>query len=321
MMKKLNITGTMTVLLLIILMSCVLTVPVLAVEKVKVQTPPIAAALPLLWMQETDQLDSIVDLDITVSPDHKRAIALIIENKIDMMVTGVNVGAKIYNKGVNINLMNVNTWAVDYLLTNDPALNSWDDLKGKTLSLPLRGGPLDFLARYFMKENGVNPEDVNIVYRPLPGSARYFITGKVDTIMLPEPLVTVTLAKSKKAELAFDVQEEWGKLHDGDQRIPFVGLFASSNFIDSNPRVAKAINGMYMKGIDWVNKHPEQAAKLGAKYFDIPPKVLQVSFKRVNLNYFTQSENEELINQYFTEIMEMYPSMLGGKMPDEEFYY
>jgi len=321
MTKRLNITGVVVVLLLIILLSCVLTIPVFAAKKVRIQTPPVASALPLLWMQETGKLAGLVELDVIISPDHQRALALIAKDEVDMIVTGVNVGAKVYNKGVKLKLMNVNIWAVDYLLSNDPTIESWEELQGKSLSLPLRGGPLDFLARYFMQENGVNLEDVNIVYRPLPGAARYFMTGNVDTIILPEPLVTVTLAKSKKAELALDLQKEWGKLHDGDERIPFVGLLVSDKFVSKYPQLAKAINGMYMKGIEWVNENPEMAAKLGAKYFDIPPKILQTSFQRVNLNYFSQEENRKLVEEFFTEIMKIYPEMLGGKMPDEEFYF
>ncbi len=326
MIEKKQLTRVVSILVLLILLVSILSISAFAARKVKVQTPAIAAALPLLWMQESGKLDGIVDLEITISPDHGRALSLLAKDELDLVITGVNVGAKFYNKGVNLKLMNVNTWAVDYLLSNDPSIEGWEDLPGRTLLLPLRGGPLDFLARYFLQENGLNPADVKFVYRPLPGGARYFMGGKVDTIMLPEPLVTVTLAQSKKAELKeaeliIDLQKEWGKLHEGDDRIPFVGLFAGAEFIAENQQIAKAVNGMYKKGIKWVNENPEKAAELGAKYFDMPAKILQASFARINLNYYSQSENRELVNEFFSEIMKMYPEILGGKIPDEEFYF
>ncbi len=183
-----------------------------APKEVVIQTPPIPAALPLLRMQENGELDNFMNLNIKISPDHKRAISLISKKEIDFMVTGVNVGAKIYNKGIGVNMVNVNTWAIDYLLTNDFKANDWSDLKGKTLSLPLKGGPLDFLARYLLEQNGVDPEEVNLVYRPLPNGAKYFMSEQVDSIILPEPLVSVSLAKSEKANLSLDIQKEWGKL-------------------------------------------------------------------------------------------------------------
>ncbi|MGM0437324.1 MAG: ABC transporter substrate-binding protein [Bacillota bacterium] len=289
--------------------------------KLKVQTPPVPAALPLLWIEETGQMEDLIDLEINLSSDHQRALTLINKNEIDMMITGVNVGAKAYNKGMNLELLNVNTWAIDYLLTNKFKAENWSDLKGKTLSLPLKGGPLDFLARYFLDKNGLDPEeDVNIVYRPLPNGARYFMTGKVDSIILPEPLVTVNLQKNENAVLSMDIQKEWAKYNNGDERIPFIGLFVSTNFAKNHPQKTKVLNGLYIKGLDWVNNNPEKAAELGAEKFGLAKPVLQKSFSRINLNYYSDKETKMLIDNYFSQMLEMYPELLGGKMPDENFY-
>ncbi|MFO7815619.1 MAG: ABC transporter substrate-binding protein [Halanaerobiales bacterium] len=290
-------------------------------KEVVIQTPPVPAALPLLRMQNRGEFESFMNLDIKISPDHQRAISLISENEIDFMVTGVNVGAKIYNKGIGVNMVNVNTWAIDYLLTNGFKAEDWSDLKGKTLSLPLQGGPLDFLARYLLEENCVDPEEVDLVYRPLPNGAKYFMSGQVDSIILPEPLVSTSLAKGENTNLSLDIQEEWGKLHDGDERIPFVGLFVSNNFAEENPELVDILAGKYIEGVRYYNNNPEEAIKDSAKYFDVPAPVMEKAWSRVNLNIYSENESRELVNTYFNEILEMYPEMIGGNLPDEEFYY
>ncbi len=288
---------------------------------VQVQTPAIPAAIPLLWMEESGELEGLIDLEINLSPDHQRALSLISKEQVDMIVTGANVGAKAYNQGIDLSLLNINTWGIDYLLTNDFKADDWSDLEGRSLSLPLKGGPLDFLARYLMKKNGVNPEDVEIVYRPLPNGARYFMTGKVDAIILPEPLVTVNLKNNEDAVLSFDIQEEWAEFNEGEDRIPFVGLFVSNKFAKENKRETEMINGLYMKGIDWVNENPEEAAKLAAEHFDNSAPVMEESLSRVNLDYFNEKETNNLIDKYFRQMLEMYPDLLGGEMPDENFYF
>lgn len=290
-------------------------------KEVVIQAPPIPASLPLLRMQDEGELDNFMNLNIKISPDHKRAISLISKNEIDFMVTGVNVGAKIYNKGIGVNMVNVNTWAIDYLLTNGFKANNWSDLKGKTLSLPLKGGPLDFLARYLLKQNGVDPEEVNLVYRPLPNGAKYFMSGQVDSIILPEPLVSVSLAKSKNAKLSLDIQKEWGKSHEGDERIPFVGLFVSERFANEYTGLVDIIAGKYKENVKYYNNNPEAAIKDSAKYFDIPGPVMKKAWSRVNLNIYSDDETKELVDTYFNQILEMYPEMIGGNLPDEEFYY
>lgn len=290
-------------------------------QKIIVQTPPTAGALPLIWMKENGIMADEIEIEIIISPDHQRAISLISQNEVDMILTGVNVGARAFNKGINIRLVNTNIWGIDYLLTSGFRAESWSDLKGKTLSLPLMGGPLDFLARYFLLENGVDPDSVEFVYMPSNNGAMAFQMGQLDAIILPEPMVTITLANYEDAYLSFDIQEEWAKIHNGENRIPFVGLFASWDFAEKNSRLLKKINEYYQKGIEWVHANPEEAAGLAAEYFRQPAPVIQASFQRINLNYYPAGEAYQLIELYFNEIMKIYPEMIGGSLPDELFYF
>ncbi len=311
---------TLLITLIIILVTIFISLPVMAEKKITVQSPPIPAAIPLLWMEEEGLLPASVEFSVRLSSDHQRGISLLAKNDIDLLVTGANVGAKIYNKGIGAKLLNVNTWGIDYLLTYGFKAEKWSDLRGKSLGVLLQGGPLDFLARYLMQQNGVNPEEVKLVYRPLPGVAKYFLTGNLDAIILPEPLVTVNLSNSEKIHLSMDIQQEWKKIH-GDARIPFVGLFVSSKFAKNNPEFTSIVNGFYQQGIAWANENPDKAAQLAAKHFGMPAGVIEKSLKRVNLNIYSQTETRRLVDLYFSKILKIYPEMIGGKMPDEAFYY
>lgn len=290
-------------------------------EKIIIQSPPTVGALPILWMIEDEILADQANIDIRISADHQQAISLIAQKHIEMMVTGVNVGAKVFNKGIDVRLLNTNIWAIDYLLTQGFEAESWADLKGKTLSLPLKGGPLDFLARYFLRENGVKLEDVSLVYKPLNSGAKTFQLGRLDSIILPEPLVTITLKSTENAHLSLDLQREWAKLHHGEDRIPYVGLFVRGDFAEDNSELVKSFNQYYKQGVDWVHNNPQQAAELAEQYFGMPAGLIKASFNRVNLNIYPDGETYMLIEMYFNEIMEMYPEMIGGKLPNEVFYF
>ena len=305
---------------LILTLILIAAVPASAVE-VNIQAPNVPAALPFLWMQENAELPDEIDLNLKLSSDHQRGISLLAKNDIDFLITGTNVGANAYNRGVPIKLINVNTWAIDYLLTNNFKAENWQQLKGRSLALPLKGGPLDFLTRYLAEKNSLNPdEDLDLVYRSLPGSAQLFIKGDLDAIVLPEPLTTVSLNKSKNAVISMDIQKEWEKIH-GDPRIPFVALFANSNFSQNNPQVTDTLSSYYNQGVKWVNNQPQQAAELASSHFEMPAPLLKKSFSRINLNIYPEKESRKLTELYFNEILKIYPDLLGGSLPDEEFYY
>lgn len=307
--------------LVLIVSIMILTVLPAVAKEINIQSPTVPAALPFLWMEEKIDLPNALDLNIKLSSDHKRGISLLAKNDIDFLITGTNVGANAYNRGVDIKLINVNTWGIDYLLTNSFKAESWQDLKNKDLVLPLKGGPLDFLVRYLAEQNGLNPDrDLNLVYRSLPGAAQLFMAGKSDAIVLPEPLVTLTLNNSKNAVLSMDIQKEWAKIHN-DPRIPFVALFASTNFVEEYPQFTKIINAYYKKGVDWVKQNPEAAAELAAKHFSLPAPILKESLNRVELNIYSKQQSRDLTEIYFLEIFKVYPELLGGSLTDEEFYY
>lgn len=315
--NKVKLVLTVLLLLLMIISGSGLAArPVL-----KIQIPPVAAALPILWMQENYMFGEEIDLELIISADHARALALIARGDIDLMVTGDNVGAKAFNNGIDIKHLSTSVWGVDYLLTNGFKADNWSDLKGKKLALPLKGGPLDFLARYLLINNGVNPDEVELVYLPLSNGARLFQLGQVDAIILPEPLVTVSLKNNQNARLSFDIQKEWANFHDGDPRIPFVGLFVRGNLARENKLMIERFNYLYGEGVEWVNENPAKAAALGAKYFNMPARLIEASFQRINLKQFPEGESFYLIETFFGEIMEMYPEMIGGRLPNEYFYF
>ena len=285
-----------------------------------VQSPPIVSAIPLFWIQEKGCLDEEVNFRVSVSPDHRRALSLISREGIQMVVTGINVGARAYNAGIGINLLNVNIWGIDYLLTYGFKADSWEDLKGKTLCLPLKGGPLDFVVRYLVQKARIDIEDINLVYRPLPQGAKYFQTGRLNAIVLPEPLVTVTLRKTPRAYLSIDIQKEWAKYHQGDDRIPFVGLFVSSTFVEEHPELIEKFKLLYLEGVRWVNQNQKGAAELAQKYLKIPSPVFQEALKRTHFECISSHQSKKRVQGYFGEILKIYPELIGGRLPDGEFY-
>ncbi|HHT27976.1 MAG TPA: ABC transporter substrate-binding protein, partial [Firmicutes bacterium] len=133
--------------------------------KVRIMSAPVLSVLPFYWMQETGALTG-VDLEINLSPDHPRNLNLVATGQGEFLITGLNVGAKAYVKGLPIQLVNVATWQLDYVLARDSSISSWADLVGKRVNIPLQGGPVDFLFMYLIEKEGLKPTQFTFVYAP-----------------------------------------------------------------------------------------------------------------------------------------------------------
>lgn len=287
--------------------------------QVRVLSPAAFSVLPFFWMEETGALPG-VDLRIELSPDHQRNLSLMATGHGELLVTGLNVGAKAYSKGIALQLVNVNAWALDYVVASDPKIRSWADLVGKRVSLPLQGGPLDFLVQYLISREGLDPRKFQFVYAPVPQAMQLFQLGQIDAVVLPEPQVTQLLAADSKALVALDIQKEWAKWHRGEASIPYVGLFVQASWANANPAVLEQIAQAYAKGVAWVNANPEAASKLGAKVLGIPEAVIRQALQRVRLAVYDRARTKALTQEHLQEMLEFSADLVGGKVPDDAFY-
>jgi len=82
------------------------------------------------------------------------------QGKAVMALMSTNEAVKLYNKGIDIKIINIHTWGVFYMVTTNPKINSWADLSGKEVCVPEKGGSMDILFNYIT--NSKNIENIVI---------------------------------------------------------------------------------------------------------------------------------------------------------------
>ena len=90
------------------------------VDKLVLSGPMATVSHPLFRMIETGALNDIakkVEFKLWKNPDELRALTL--KGGADFIAIPTNVGANLYNKGVNIKLLNVSVWGILGFLTRD----------------------------------------------------------------------------------------------------------------------------------------------------------------------------------------------------------
>lgn len=270
-------------------------------------------SLPAFYLEK----NSDIDIETIIHKDRNVLISYLMQGKADMALMPTNEAVKLYNKGIDIKILNIHTWGVFYMITTNPQINSWEDLSGKEVYVPEKGGPMDILFNYIT--NSKNIESI-VIKRGNPYQiTQMMINDLAETCLLRETFVTQVLLNNSKAKVFEDVQKTWKEITKID--LPQASFVIRADILEANPDLAEKINSEYSKAIKWMYENIEEAAVLGKEKMNIPEKVTINSLERLNLRLVPSWEAKESIDEYLDIFYQFDKETIGGKMPDENVFY
>ncbi|MBP6500899.1 MAG: PhnD/SsuA/transferrin family substrate-binding protein, partial [Thauera sp.] len=204
--------------------------------KLTLAGPSAAVSNALIHMVDSGALNDIADVVEFVpwrDPDQLRVMAL--DGRADVLAMPTNVAANLYNRGAKLQLINVSTWGVLWLVSRDPALKSLADLRGKELAMPFRGDMPDIVLQLLAEQQGLDvKKDLQLRYVASPVDAmQLLVMRRVDHALLAEPAASMALRKTGSFPLSMiapelhrsvDLQQEWGRVFARAARIPQAGI-------------------------------------------------------------------------------------------------
>jgi len=286
--------------------------------------------IPLAYMKEKNVLSSVANqttLDIWSTPAQLQSI--ITGGQGDFIELPTNSAATFYNKGVSLKLLDSSIWNILYLVTIDSSIQSIHDLKGTTVVVPYQGAVPDAMFRFICTKQGINPEtDINILYSPDPVQASQLIlTGQQKYALLSEPSATSVILKGKSSQMSFiralNMQNEWKKATGGANSTPIAGTIVAGPLAD-RPDIINVFNTEYQKAIQWMLGNPVEAGNVGARALTeqgFTANVLTEAMKNIDWNYVTAQNARTDLEAFFNALSQITPNFIGGKLPDEGFYY
>lgn len=302
------------------------------IEKLVIAGPFASVSHPIMYMIETGALNDVakkVEFRLWKNPDELRA--LVLNNEVQFTAIPTNVGAILYNKGVDIKLLNVSVWGILGMITRDENLKTLKDFKGKKIAMPFRADMPDIVFEQIVKAQGMNiKKDFDIQYFSSPMDAmQMLIMRRVDHALLAEPAISMALRKTKSFPLKLiapdlyrsaDLQTEWGKTFKVEAKLPTAGM-AFLGKVEGNEHLIKRFNDEYEKSLKWYKNNPKEAAALTVQTLDmLEEKGLEDSISHVQLDYISAQDAKKDLEFFFDILKESNPKVIGGKLPDESFY-
>ena len=157
MMKKLT-SLLLSVVLLVSLLACgALAKTNSTVRVAGLKGPTTMGLVNLLAMEENGTASQKYDLQLYGAADE--IVPKLIKGQVDIAAIPANLAATLYQKtNGGIQVMAVNTLGVLYVVEKGNTVHSFADLKGRTILSTGKGTTPEYVLRYLLTKNGIDPD-------------------------------------------------------------------------------------------------------------------------------------------------------------------
>ena len=260
--------------------------------------------------------------------DPQALLPKMVKKEIDIGFMPVNVAAKVFNAGNKsiiccavVGLGNLS------LITTDENIRHFTDLKGKTVYVAGQGATPEYMFRYLLKENNLTwkgeKADVTMDFSiPAAQLAAQLISGKIEYALVPEPFVTIAKTKSERVYSPLDFQKEYLELTGEKEIYPLSVMVVRSDFAKENPELLQAFLNEYENAVSWTIMNPAEAGKLTQKNnLGLAADIVEKSIPLSNYTYLPAVEAKKSLEKLLAIFLENDKASIGGRLPDEAFYY
>jgi NitT/TauT family transport system substrate-binding protein len=210
-----------------------------------------------------------------------------------------------------------------YIVETGDTVKSVSDLKGKTIYATGLGTTPQYTLNYVLKANGIDPDkDVKIEYKTEPTEVAAMLAKSDNAIaMLPQPYVTTVLMQNDKLRIALNLSEEWDKVStDGSSVV--TGVFVvRKDFLDNNKAAVDDFLTEYAKSTEFVNSNIEEASALVEQYDIFKAAVAKQAIPYCNITLLLGDDMKQKVTGYLKALFDQNPKSIGGKMPEDDFFY
>jgi NitT/TauT family transport system substrate-binding protein len=265
------------------------------------------------------QGDSLA-LELVASAD--AMAAKLVAGELDAAVLPVNLAAKLHASGLPYRMVAVVGMGMVSVITTDPAIRSFADLKDREIYVAGQGATPEYVLRAIARKRGLEPDkDLRLAFQlPPPEMAAAFVSGRIATVVLPEPFATQALLGNPRARVPFSLDQLWQET-TGRPGYPMSVFVMRNSLLQGHPGTAKALANAYEASLAWVKTHPSEAGVLVEKHdLGLKAAVASAAIPRSAYVFVPAPTARADVEALLAVFLSIAPKSIGGRLPSSDFY-
>lgn len=261
--------------------------------------------------------------DFSICGTADEILPLLIKGNIDIACIPANAASVVYNKTDGaIQVANINTLGVLYVVSANSEITSLESLSGKTVYMTGKGTTPEYVMNYVLSQAGL-ANDVTLEYKSEATEVASVLAANENAVaVLPEPYVSALTLKNENIVPRISLTDEFNALSaaSGAQLVTGVTV-VRTEFAQEYPQAVEEFLAAQKASVETVNANPEAAAQLvvSASIMDNATAAAR-AIPRCNLVYLDGSDMKQALSGYLDVLYEQDASSVGGALPADTFY-
>lgn len=290
-------------------------------DSIRVIVPDGLPALSIVNMVSTTKEIDGKKINYKIEKLSDALVVNMLKREGDIAVVPSNFSAQLYNKNLGYKILGTVGWGSFYVVSREN-IKSLEELKGKEVYTFGKGLTPDIIFQSILEKKGIDKKDIKINYLSNGNEvASLYLGKKVDTIVIPEPMLSKVLSKSLSSNIVANLNDEWKNIIESDLGYPQSTLVVKEEVYNTNPKLVEEFISKLTESISLIYKNQDKTTEnIKLNNLGIDTNILDKVLTRANISYTPVVDCQEKYHKYFEILESVNKKVIGGRLPDEEIY-
>ena len=288
--------------------------------------PTSMGILFLMDKAERGETENTYEFQMATGADE--LLPLMVKGELDIALVPANVAAVLYQRMEGgIAVIDINTLGVLNIVTGTSEVQSVADLKGRTIYLTGKGTTPEASLKFVLEANGLKETDYTLEFKSEATEVAAILAENPDAVgLLPQPFVTAALMQNDALRTALDMNEEWIRVENerkGGSNGMVTGVtVVRKEFLEEHPEAVEAFLKEHALSVDGINGDAATGAALAVSAGIVAKEpIAERAIPECHITCITGEDMKADLSAYLDVLAGFDESLVGGKVPEDDFYY